>query len=301
MRKPNQQTSSFFHQNEKLLERKSELITLFPKLNTNNYHLGIFREELIKTLIIDSLKSESLQEVENIKIESGFIKDDYGNISKQIDILIFPKTVNYYQYGMFYVVNVNDVIAAIEIKSKLNLNTLSGKNGALSNICRIRDIEANTNHHVFAAIIGYESIQDKLRLKDYIKQYYRTVFRKKREQFISQLDGIEIRDLATKKITPDLIVSLDNLILRFGIKLDGQTLNMRPVLFHSSPNIEKYSSVQYLYFELLSYILNYAKTDIAVATEKLSDNLNFNKKEKSQGYTSENILGNDWESSHFLD
>ena len=104
--------------------REENLKKLFEIRISHNPSDGKFREDLIKT-ILDIVPQK-------YKVRNGFIIDSEGNISDEMDLIIFDDVyVPKFFMETYSVIPVESVVAVVQVKTSLNLTIL---NNAITNL-----------------------------------------------------------------------------------------------------------------------------------------------------------------------
>jgi len=179
------------------------IMEIFERISNNLYsnysltelskHKGIkgsYRENIIKNFLGDNLTDE-------FNISSGEIFDSNGNISKQVDIIIYSYKSPVFKMGDFFsYCPIESVRGAIEIKTKLNKGTLIE---SIQNIIKIKELEEKTpamtrlgNNNVYCGIFSFSTINPST-IKRYLNEYF-------------------ITNDISPMLKPDFICSLDKFI-----------------------------------------------------------------------------------------
>lgn len=120
----------------------AELKSKFKRVNNFTSHtgsIGNYHEQALKSVIQQLLPSR-------FSLKTGFVYYDQQNVSKQVDILIIDEnepTSYFLQDGDFAIVHPDAVVAAIEVKTKLNKKDLSL---ASENLASVINVCSNRNY-----------------------------------------------------------------------------------------------------------------------------------------------------------
>jgi hypothetical protein len=266
-RKPSETTKKLNNRIESLLYAPDKLDALLNK--GYNWHRGVYKEELLKKLIIDLL-AKDLSIDSKIKVGTGFIMKNPRIHSRQLDIIVYVDSDEVlFNCENFVIVPHKSTIATIEIKSKLDKTQMLGYGnniGALRNQYDLADFENTTNGNIIKCIIGYKKGFKKTgTFHEWISSFYKGELIDKKNLFIT---------------VPTLIGTLDGFCALFG--LDKGT----PSVFYSkSP--EGISSFQVFYSELLKGINKMLHISIPSSREYLN-------MLPDEEYRSDNPLGINW-------
>jgi len=119
-----------------------ELKSKFKRVNNFTSHtgsIGNYHEQALKSVISQSLPSR-------FSLKTGFVYFSQEKVSRQVDILIVDEsepTSYFLQDGDFVIVHPDAVVAAIEVKTKLNKKDLQS---ASENLASVIEVCSNRNY-----------------------------------------------------------------------------------------------------------------------------------------------------------
>lgn len=108
---------------------------------------GRFKEAILKNIIKKFLPK-------NLSIGTGFISNNEGHISKQLDIIIYDNTYPLlFSEGDFIITTIHNVKAVIEVKSNINHNSLGNVLQQFDNSFPNINIR---NRNIFLGVFSFE-------------------------------------------------------------------------------------------------------------------------------------------------
>jgi len=128
-----------------LKSTKERLENLIHKLKHTNWgEVGKYKESILINLLREHLPK-------SIYVGSGFIVNHVGNISNQIDIIIYDETPLLFQKGDFIVANSIGVIGIIEVKT-----SLTGVKSVKDTLLKLEQNGKLLNKNRFVGLFVYE-------------------------------------------------------------------------------------------------------------------------------------------------
>lgn len=109
---------------------------------------GRYKELILKQWLKDEFEQRKL----SVEIGTGFIKNDRGEVSSQIDIIIYnPHNVRYHlRQDDLIIIDANSVLAILEVKTRIYPKDAKK---IINSLCRNKKL---TGGHIFAGIFAYE-------------------------------------------------------------------------------------------------------------------------------------------------
>ena len=144
----------------------------------HNYSVGAFRERLVREFVRSVCPSA-------LSVDTGFIYgfDEIPN-SKQIDVLVWRSDIYpaVFRTEDLVVVAPESVVAAIEVKTSLNTNSLTEALENLSSVAPLDLVfrggpgEGQRRPPIFEAVVAFDGMKDRKKILDAVASFYRAKF-----------------------------------------------------------------------------------------------------------------------------
>lgn len=168
---------------------------------------GRYKELILKQWLKDEFKQRKL----GVEIGTGFIKNHMGEVSSQIDIIIYnPKEVRHYlpqpQQDDFIIIDANSVLAILEVKTRINPYKKDKKDNKdiIESLC---DNKKLAGGDIFAGIFAYECQERNKQVSD---KAFEKVLKGSNEKYKKALER------TLKELSPiDCIAFGENYFMKF--------------------------------------------------------------------------------------
>ena len=238
----------------------------------NNLYKGLFREDLLRALLIKLLKQDIVSD-SNVEVASGYILHE-DRISNQIDVIIYKSGNDkiIFESPSYVITGPENVYATIELKSTLNIQAFRE---ALSNQHSVYKASRDVNDKILKFIVGISSDYNISLIKKWLVSFY-------------QGELSDVNEIYRAKANQ--IFALDNKqVIHFGEVLFPR----RCPAFFVGEATEEISGFQIFYANILRSLV-----EQGISIPNADAYLNFLPGEQ---YRADNFLNIDWENPYLIE